>query len=171
MAVTALDPIGHIRSRYRLVVLPRFAAGLDGLAEFDYVHLLTLLDRIPPDLPQRTGQLRQVPFLLQDRGEAIGVFASRHPVRPNRLGLSLVRVEAVRGRTMEFTGVDLLDRTPVFDIKPWTPWFDVPGWPNPDLAGVRSGWYQRSGVADRRDVRAGRPSLERAGLLETTQED
>lgn len=47
----------------------------------------------------------QVPFMLQDTGEAVGVFASGFPVRPNRLGFSLVRVECVRGRQVEFSGV------------------------------------------------------------------
>lgn len=57
------------------------------------------------------------------------MFASRFPVRPNRLGLSLVRVERVHGRRVEFSGVDLLDRTPVLDVKPWEQHLDVPGWP------------------------------------------
>jgi tRNA (adenine37-N6)-methyltransferase len=142
-----LRPIGYVRTSYRspeetptqaplnpderglLVVYPRYVPALTGVAEFEYVQLITLLDRVPERLPEGPGQLVQVPFMLQDTGEAVGVFASRFPVRPNRLGLSLVRVEAVRGRQVEFSGVDMLDRTPVLDVKPWEQHLDIPGWP------------------------------------------
>ena len=176
-------PIGHVRSAYRrlettpiqsggnaewgrIVLLPRFARGLRGLEGFDFVHVLTLLDRIPEQLPTQPGQLLQVPFLRQDRDEAVGVFACRHPVRPNRLGLSLVRVLEVRGRTIRFAGVDLLDGTPVLDVKPWAQRFDVPEWPRPNLAGIRCGWYEQVGSGDDRDRPAGSRSLDRAGVPE-----
>lgn len=154
-------PIGYVRTPYvhleetptqaplnpgergRLIVYPRYAAALEGLDEFDYAQLITMLDRIPEGLPDTPGQLTQVPFMLQHTGEEVGVFASRFPVRPNRLGLSLVRVEEVRGRIVEFAGVDMLDRTPVLDIKPWQQHFDIPGWPDRDVESIRSGWYQR----------------------------
>lgn len=178
-----VQPIGHVRSAHhrlettpiqsagnaesgRIVLLQRFARGLRGLEGFDFVHVLTLLDRIPEELPTRPGQLAQVPFLLQDRAESVGVFACRHPVRPNRIGLSLVRVIGVKGRTIRFAGVDLLDGTPVLDVKPWTQRFDVPGWPHPNLDGVRGGWYDHRGVGDGHDQLAGRRSLDRAGVPE-----
>jgi len=129
-----------------LVVYPRYAEALRGLEDFEYAHLVTLLDRVPEELPDAPGQLVQVPFMLQHLGQAVGVFASRFPVRPNRIGLSLVRVHAVRGRRVEFGGVDLLDRTPVLDVKPWEQHLDVPGWPARDVASIRGGWYQRADV-------------------------
>jgi tRNA (adenine37-N6)-methyltransferase len=184
-----LQPIGYVRTSHsqvdltpiqslrnpleeaRLVVLPEYAPALEGLEEFDYLHLLTLLDRVPEHLPEQPGQLVQIPFMLQESGEAVGVFASRFPVRPNRLGLSLVRVLAVRGRTVDFAGVDMLDWTPVLDLKPWEQHLDVPGWPSPDLAAIRGGWYQRTGATSRAGRLAGRRSLERAGMLEPTPEE
>src|SRR5437879_1989520 len=90
-----LRAIGYVRTSYRhpeetptqaplnpderglLVVYPRYAPALAGVAEFEYVQLITLLDRVPEQLPEGPGQLVQVPFMLQDTGEAIGVFASR----------------------------------------------------------------------------------------------
>ena len=78
--------------------------------------------------------------MLQDTGEAVGVFASRFSVRPNRLGFSLVRVECVRGRQVEFSGVDLLDRTPVLDVKPCEQHLDIPGWPSRRVESTRGGW-------------------------------
>ena len=178
-----LRPIGYVRTSYRhpeetptqaplnpderglLVVYPRFAPALTGLAEFEYIQLITLLDRVPERLPEGDGQLVQVPFMLQDTGEAVGVFASRFPVRPNRLGLSLVRVERVRGRHVEFAGVDMLDRTPVLDVKPWEQHLDVPGWPARSVGSIRGGWYQRTRTISTSGLVAGRRSLERAGLL------
>jgi tRNA-Thr(GGU) m(6)t(6)A37 methyltransferase TsaA len=178
-----LRPIGYVRTPYRhpeetptqaslnpderglLVVYPRYAPALTGLAEFEYVQLITLLDRVPEDLPEGEGQLVQVPFMLQDTGEEVGVFASRFPVRPNRLGLSLVRVERVRGRHVEFAGVDMLDRTPVLDVKPWEQHLDIPGWPTRRVESIRAGWYQRIRNIGASGLVAGRQSLERAGML------
>jgi tRNA-Thr(GGU) m(6)t(6)A37 methyltransferase TsaA len=178
-----LRPIGYVRTSYRhpdetptqaplnpeerglLVIYPRYVPALTGLAEFEYVQLITLLDRVPEELPEGPGQLVQVPFMLQDTGEAVGVFASRFPVRPNRLGLSLVRVERVRGRHVEFSGVDMLDRTPVLDVKPWEQHLDIPGWPARRVESIRGGWYQRTSNVGASGLLAGRRSLERAGML------
>src|SRR5262249_4979819 len=178
-----LRPIGYVRTSYAypeetptqaplnpdeqglLVVYPRYTPALQGVAEFEYILLITLLDRVPETLPDGPGQLVQVPFMLQDTGEAVGVFASRFPVRPNRLGLSLVRVERVRGRRVELSGVDMLDRTPVLDVKPWEQHLDIPGWPARRVESIRGGWYQRTRNVGTSGLLAGRRSLERAGML------
>lgn len=183
-----LQPIGYVRTRYahleetptqaplnddergQLVVYRRYAPALEGLAEFEYAQLITLLDRIPERTAERPGQLVQVPFMLQHTGEAVGVFASRFPVRPNRLGLSLVRVERVHGRRVQFAGVDMLDRTPVLDIKPWEQHLDVPGWPERNVGSIRGGWYQRVSIVHA-GLPAGRPSLERARVIQRRVEE
>jgi len=185
----SVRPIGYVRTAHselertpiqslrnpleeaRLEVSPEYAQALDGLEEFDYAYLITLLDRVPKHLPEQPGRLVQVPFMLQETGESVGVFASRFPVRPNRLGLSLVRVLAIRGRVVDFAGVDMLDWTPVLDLKPWEQHLDVPGWPSAELAAIRGGWYQRTGASSRAGFLAGRRSLERAGMLEPTPEE
>ena len=100
-----LRPIGHVRTAYadpaetpiqtrrnpdergRLVVLDQYADALDGLEEFDYAHLICFLDRVweadgRGRRPFTGDRLRPVPFLLQDTGERVGVFATRSPVRP-----------------------------------------------------------------------------------------
>jgi tRNA (adenine37-N6)-methyltransferase len=184
-----LRPIGHVRTAYtepadtpiqtrrnpdepgRLVVLPEYAGALEGLGEFDYAHLICFLDRAwaADDRGTRpfTGdRLRPVPFLLQDTGQRVGVFATRAPVRPNYLGLSLVRILAVRGNEVDFAGVDLLDGTPVLDVKPFEPHLDVPGY-SPGtgwLDQIRGGWYQRHNTAANPLIRPGRRGLEAAGL-------
>lgn len=184
-----LRPIGYLRTAYhslaetpiqtsrnpdepgRLVVLDRYVAGLEGLEEFDYAHLICLLDQVwlADDHGARpfTGdRLRPVPFLLQATGERVGVFATRSPVRPNYLALSLVRIVAVNGNLVDFRGVDLVDGTPVLDIKPFEPHLDVPGYqPGTDwLDRIRGGWYQRSNAAANPLVRPGQEGLRAAGL-------
>lgn len=56
----------------------------------------------------------------------VGVYATRSPFRPNRLGLSLVRLVGVHERSLEISGADLLDQTPIFDIKPFVAYADTP---------------------------------------------
>ncbi len=79
--------------------------------------------------------MTQVPFLLQRSQRRIGTFAARSPRRVNPIGLSLVQVLDVSGPELRFAGVDLVDGTPIVDIKPYVSAFDrPPGEP-------RSGWF------------------------------
>ncbi len=139
----------------RVVVLPEFAAGLDGLAGFDYLWLLAHLADAPAE-----PQLQVVPFLLAERGQRMGVFATRHPARPNRLALSVVRLLAVEGTVLHFRGLDLCHGTPIVDIKPWEQHLDIPGYRpgTPELDDIRGGWYQSSGAtaSDQRFPEPGR---------------
>ena len=59
-------------------------------------------------------------------GERVGVFSTRSPHRPANLGLTLARLEAVKEDTLHLTGVDIVDGTPVLDIKPYIPQYDSP---------------------------------------------
>ena len=71
--------------------------------------------------------------------ESHGVFAMRGPSRPNSIGLSIVRLVAVEGLILTIQDVDVIDGTPVLDIKPYVPGFDSRG---PD--GVRIGWLEEN---------------------------
>jgi tRNA-Thr(GGU) m(6)t(6)A37 methyltransferase TsaA len=109
----------------RLVVSERFAPGLSGLAAGRYVWLLTWLhDQSDAD----TEPLRVVPRGWEGTGRDTGVYATRTPNRHNRLGLSLVRVRSVdvEGGVLHFDGVDMVDGTPVLDVKPWSNSCDLP---------------------------------------------
>lgn len=102
----------------------RFAEGLARLEGFTRVWLVTWLDRSSP------CQLRVRPYLADIE---CGVFATRAPSRPNPIGLSCVRLVRIEGTTLHLAEVDLLDGTPLLDIKPYAPRFDC----YPD---VRAGW-------------------------------
>lgn len=75
-----------------------------------------------------------------------GVFATRAPHRPNPLGMSLLRLREVQGLVLHVSGLDLLDGTPLLDLKPYVPWAD--SWPD-----ARTGWLAREAGSDGR----GRP--------------
>ena len=66
-----------------------------------------------------------------------GVFATRAPKRPCPIGISVVRLEKVVGRVLYIDGVDILDGTPLIDIKPYVPDFDPQG-------EVRTGWLDKT---------------------------
>jgi tRNA (adenine37-N6)-methyltransferase len=121
-------------------VYDRYVEGLAGLAEFDYAWLLSWLHA--PDTGCAVAPMTQVPFLLRPQQRPVGVFATRGPRRVNPIGLSLVRLNAVVGGSVEFSGVDLIDGTPVVDLKPYVSCFDEPG------GRPRCGWFDTVDISD-----------------------
>ena len=118
----------------------RYTGGLDGLAEFDYAWLVTWLHKMPG--PGNDPPLRQVPFLLRSEQREKGMFATRSPRRINPIGLSLIQLLDVTGSVIRFAGVDLIDGTPVIDLKPYVARFDrPPGEP-------RCGWFDHVTISD-----------------------
>jgi tRNA-Thr(GGU) m(6)t(6)A37 methyltransferase TsaA len=117
-----------------------YAEGLDGLEGFDYAWLLTWLHR--PDRPSDPPPLRQVPFLLRPQQRRMGIFATRGPRRVNPIGLSLIRLLDVTGPVVQFAGVDLIDGTPVIDLKPYVTRFDRPA------GEPRCGWFDQVAIED-----------------------
>ena len=99
----------------RLQVLPPFQPGLRDIEGFEYLIFIT-------SLHQAVEKLEVVPF-MDDRSH--GVFATRSPARPNRIGLSIVQLIRVGDGCLYFKGNDMLDGTPVLDIKPYVPTLDV----------------------------------------------
>jgi tRNA-Thr(GGU) m(6)t(6)A37 methyltransferase TsaA len=114
--------------RGEIEVFESFAAGLSDLDGFSHIHVLAHLHRGAP------GGLTVMPF-LDDQPR--GVFATRSPRHPNPIGLSVVRLHAVRGASLEVSGLDLVDQTPVLDLKPYVPEFDV-------IAAERTGWLENA---------------------------
>lgn len=95
---------------------PAFRAGLKDLEAFSHLILLTHLHRM-------TGYALEVTPYLDD--QAHGVFATRSPRRPNPLGLSVVRLIAIEDGRLLIEDVDVLDGTPLLDLKPYVPAFDA----------------------------------------------
>jgi tRNA (adenine37-N6)-methyltransferase len=123
-------PIQTVAARgvHGLVELdPAYAEGLADLDGFTHLHLITHLHRTGP------ASLRVKPYL--DTTER-GVFATRSPKRPNAIGLSLVRLVRIDGAVLHVEELDLLDGTPLLDIKPYVPPFD-------DRADARYGWFEQ----------------------------
>jgi tRNA-Thr(GGU) m(6)t(6)A37 methyltransferase TsaA len=104
-----------------------FEAALDGLAGFERIWVLAVFDR------NRSWKPRVHP--PRYAGPAPGVFATRSPYRPNPLALSCVRLTAAVGRTLHIAECDLLDGTPVLDIKPYLPYADA-------FPAARTGWVE-----------------------------
>ncbi len=155
------DPIGVIRSPYtdkfgiprqpglvtaaeaRLELLPAFAReeAFKGIKGFSHVWILFVFHADCLDAGWRPTVR---PPRLGGR-ETVGVFASRAPYRPNPIGLSAVEhlglVKDARGLALRLRGIDLLDGTPVLDIKPYVPYADsfpqaLSGFATPPLATV-----------------------------------
>lgn len=126
----------------KVELLPEYREGLDGLAEFDYAWLITWLHN--REDPAATPAMRQVPFLLRPQQRRVGVFASRGPRRVNSIGLSLIQLERVSLTGFSFAGVDLIDGTPVLDVKPYVTRFDRP----PGDADPRCGWFDTIPIAE-----------------------
>lgn len=121
-----IQPSGARGVRGTVEVRPGFEAGLRDLDGFSHVILIYWFHESGP------AKLEVVPFMDD---ETHGVFATRAPKRPNPIGLSVVRLESVAGCTLHVTDVDILDGTPLLDLKPYVPEFDTP-------QDVRTGWLE-----------------------------
>jgi tRNA-Thr(GGU) m(6)t(6)A37 methyltransferase TsaA len=103
---------------------PPFDQGLDSIDTFSHVYLLYAFDRASP-------VRLQTDTFLDDTVR--GIFACRHPCRPNGIGLSVVRLLRREGNILHVSGIDVLDNTPLLDLKPYIPNYDraddaTPGW-------------------------------------------
>ncbi len=99
----------------RVEVFPEYAKGLKDIETFSHVILLYLFDR--------ASEIRLIrPTFLDDSPH--GIFATRHPCRPNGIGITTVRLIGREGNILHVLGIDVLDKTPLIDIKPYVPRFD-----------------------------------------------
>jgi len=131
---TPIQPVCAEGSRGRVEVFPQYAEGLDDVESFSYLHLIYWFHRAERLRPSPgTQALKVVPY-LDDVPR--GVFATRSPRRPNPLGLSLVRLVERRGAELIVEDLDVLDGTPLLDIKPYVEGFDL-------RLGTRGGWTER----------------------------
>lgn len=137
-----IEPIGIIHSPFRtkeecpiqpfyasgvpgrVEIFEQFAAGLKDIESFTHIYLLYQFDR--------AGAVELIrPTFLDDAPH--GVFATRHPCRPNGIGMSIVRIIRRDDNVLEVEGMDVLDQTPLIDIKPYIARFDL-------IQGASDGW-------------------------------
>jgi tRNA-Thr(GGU) m(6)t(6)A37 methyltransferase TsaA len=121
-----IQPPGARGTPGRVELRPELEPGLQDIEGFSHLLLIYHLHRAPP------GRLRVTPFL---DAQARGIFATRAPARPNPIGLSVVRLVRREGATLHIEDVDVLDGTPLLDLKPYVPAFD-------GAADVRVGWFE-----------------------------
>jgi tRNA-Thr(GGU) m(6)t(6)A37 methyltransferase TsaA len=128
-----MKPIGIIHSPYkqpknipiqgtfkadveaRIELKEEYVNGLKDLEQFSHAIILYLFHR------SHEERLQSDPFL---EDEAHGIFAIRSPHRPNHIGLSIVKIRRIEDNMLYFGEVDVLDQTPVLDIKPYIKYFD-----------------------------------------------
>lgn len=127
-------PIGIIRSPFRetkgmpiqpsaaegiegkVEIFPEYAGGINDIGNFSHIFLIYHLHL------SRRYSLKVKPYMDD---EERGVFATRAPSRPNPIGISVVELMKVDGNVLHIKNVDIVDGTPLLDIKPYVPQFDV----------------------------------------------
>jgi tRNA-Thr(GGU) m(6)t(6)A37 methyltransferase TsaA len=140
-----LKPIGIIHTPYKepkympiqgkfgkgvrgtIWLFPKYQAGLKDVEGFSHLILIYYFNR------SKEVKLTGKPFL---EDEEHGIFAIRSPHRPNHIGFSIVKVQKVKGNTVIFSEVDILDKTPLLDIKPYVSHFD-------SRENVKNGWIKK----------------------------
>jgi tRNA-Thr(GGU) m(6)t(6)A37 methyltransferase TsaA len=153
-----IEQIGVIHSPFHCAsgtpVQPRYAGGNEGTVEvfeafgeglrdlegFERIWLLFWCHRAAE------AQLTVVPY-RDERSH--GLFATRAPARPNPIGMSAVRLHSVKGRFLQVSEIDILDGTPLLDIKPYVAEYD-------SYPAVASGWLRTSSSAETTCVADGR---------------
>lgn len=128
-----LAPASEARLRLHADFIPE--QSLKGLEQFSHVWLLF---HFHLNTNKRFLSTIHPPRL---KGKTIGVFASRSPHRPSPIGLTLVRLVKIEGDTLFFSGIDLIDGTPILDIKPYIPGSDY-------APGASTGWTQALAARD-----------------------
>jgi tRNA-Thr(GGU) m(6)t(6)A37 methyltransferase TsaA len=128
-----IEPIGIIQTPYetkdecpiqplyasdtigRVEVFEEYAGGLKDVETFSHLYLLYQFDR--------AGEMELIrPPFLDD--EPHGIFSTRHPCRPNGIGMSIVKLKKREKNILIVEGIDVLNMTPLIDIKPYIPRFD-----------------------------------------------
>ncbi|MGA2797600.1 MAG: tRNA (N6-threonylcarbamoyladenosine(37)-N6)-methyltransferase TrmO [Thermoguttaceae bacterium] len=127
---TPIQPLYAENARGKIEIFEPYRAALKDLSGFSRVWLIYYFDRA------KTWEPMVVPYRdVRQRG----LFATRAPARPNAIGISAAKLIAVEEDSIEVEEIDVLDGTPVLDIKPYVPKFD--SYPN-----EKAGWYDNESV-------------------------
>ena len=129
-----IQPKGATEVAGHVIVDEKYIDGLQDLDGFSHIYLLYSFHKAT------RIEMHVTPFM--DR-QTRGVFATRSPLRPNHIGISIVNLIRVEGNKVFVEGIDILDGTPLLDIKPYIEKFDV-------VQDSVSGWLQASDEEIRR---------------------
>ncbi|MFC1745475.1 tRNA (N6-threonylcarbamoyladenosine(37)-N6)-methyltransferase TrmO [Candidatus Riflebacteria bacterium] len=124
---TPVQPVFAQECSGEAIINEEFSEGLKGLEEFSHIIIIYHLHKA------RDTELLVKPF-LDDRKH--GIFATRFPKRPNKIGFSVVQLCGREGCSLKISGVDMLNGTPILDIKPFVRRFDF-------RADTKDGWYEK----------------------------
>ena len=113
---TPIQPTHAQGPEAKVEVLPEYAEGLTDLAGFSHIYLIYHFHL------SKKFSLMVKPFLDT---EFHGLFSTRAPSRPNSIGLSIVRLTGIKENILRVKNIDGLDGTPLLDIKPYVPGFDI----------------------------------------------
>lgn len=110
-----------------IVIDKKYAKGLDGIEDYSHVIIVYWMDK------EKECHLKHHPQGREDT-QFIGIFACRCPQRPNRIAISTVELVGRKANVVTVKGLDIVNGTPILDIKPYTPQYDkvgkakVPDW-------------------------------------------
>lgn len=113
---TPIQPVYAKGCKGYVELLPEFVDGLRDLSDFSHIYLI-----------YHFHQAQQVKLIVKPYLQDVdhGIFATRAPFRPNPIGLSVVELLAIEDNILHLDSVDILDGTPLLDIKPYTAKFDL----------------------------------------------
>lgn len=136
----SIKPLGKAKNRVNKPMLPgwkdveteiiidkKYTKGLDGIEDYSHAIVVYWMDKeIECHLKHYPQGRKDVPY--------VGIFACRCPQRPNRIALSTVKLLSRKNNVLKVKGLDIVDGTPIIDVKPYTPRYDeignakVPAW-------------------------------------------
>lgn len=137
-----LNPIGFAKNKEskhfgnwrqvvtELIIEPKYQEALFGLEDYSHLIVLYWMHEV------KTCDIRHVPQGKVGEVPEIGIFACRCPARPNPIGLSTVKILSIKDNVVTVQGLDVINNTPILDLKPYTPQYDVargakvPSWVN-----------------------------------------
>jgi len=106
------QPVEADEQEFYITVNNQYVNGLSELRKFHYIYVIYFAHRI-------TRKVEMIVSPPWAGGKRVGVFSSRSPVRPNPIGLSIVRLKSIVGNRVNTSGLDVFDGTPLLDIKPY----------------------------------------------------
>lgn len=122
------QPIDSDEGEFTVILDQKYVDGLGELKTFRYIYLIYFADRV-------TRKMEMIVSPPWADGKKVGVFASRSPVRPNPIGISIVRIKKIVENVIYTSGLDVFDGTPLLDIKPYIKDLD-------DKSSANYGWIK-----------------------------